>query len=205
MRPLHTKRTRSKLADAHAFRKNGIYCGAGSDDYLDDAERTRIVDEAEELLLELATKRFPKTRNVEYALLKAHLIVESALTQFIRCTSFVLVDAAAISFTFAQKLEIAVLHGFGLGDPVILPAVELLNRIRNQISHRFDLDRALVHELIRISFHDIDDASALTDRQLVSSLKNLCAYIGGCTCGHMRAWIVMTEKSNPVQVSGKSP
>jgi len=92
MRPLHSQRSRTKLADAHEYRKVGHFAGMSKDDYLSDEDRTRVIEEVEEQLLEMTKRHFPRTSNLEYAILKTHLIIENALTQYIRCTSFVLVE-----------------------------------------------------------------------------------------------------------------
>lgn len=188
MRPLHSCRPRTRLSDAQQFGNEGIDSGMRAEDYLTDAERTHIIDEAEKQLLEMAQRHFPRTNNLEYAILKTHLLIENTLTQFIRCTSHVLVDPESLRFSFAQKLEIAVVHGFGHGCPSTVPSVELLNRIRNQIGHRFSIDMQLVNELIRINSEDID-AWALTDRQRIAFLRRWCYFISGTMAGHLKVAI----------------
>jgi hypothetical protein len=134
----------------------------------------------------LVEDHFPKTQNLEYAILKTHLIIENLLTQYIRCTSVVLVEPESLRFSFAQKLEIAILHGFGSDCPFSVPAIELLNRIRNQVAHRLTFDMQLVNEMIRINSDGGEiDVRSLTDRRRISFLRRWCYWISGLTLGHM--------------------
>jgi hypothetical protein len=196
MRPLHIRRPRTTLSDAQQFRSNDVGGGMRAVDYLPDADRVRIVEEVEEQLLQIARQHFPRTNNLEYAILKTHLIIEYALTQYIRCTSSVLVKPESLRFSFSEKLEIAILHGFGNGCPTSVPSVELLNRIRNQVAHRFSFDMQLVNELIRINSEDID-VRALTDRQRIACLRRWCYFICGGMAGELRMAIEVTKHAEP--------
>ncbi len=195
MRPLHTRRRRTTLSDAQQFRRKGVGGGMRAVDYLLDADRVRIVEEVGKRLLEIPRQHFPRTNNLEYAILKTHLIVEYALTQYIRCTSSVSVEPESLRFSFSEKLEIAILHGFGSGCPTSVPSVELLNRIRNQVAHRFSFDMQLVNELIRINSEDID-VRALTDRQRIAYLRRWCHFICGMMAGGLRMAIEMTREES---------
>ena len=182
------------LADAHVFVKDGHWVAMRQDDYLSDADRIRIVDQVREQLLEITKRHFPRTTNLEYAILKGHLILEHALTQYIRCTSFVLVEPEDLRFSFSEKLEIAILHGFGNGCPTLIPSVELLNRLRNQIAHRFSLDQNLVNQLIQINSDDLN-VKRLTDRQRISWLRRWCYFTCGRISGELHAWVTITSRT----------
>jgi hypothetical protein len=197
MRPLHSRRSRTKLADAHAFRKVGHLTGMGKDDYLSDADRIRVIEDVEKQLRETTKRNFPRTNNLEYAILKTHLIIENTLTHYIRCTSFLLAEPEDIRFSFVQKLDIAILHGFGNGCPTSVPSVELLNRLRNQVAHRFTFDRNLVNELIQINSEDLD-VKKLTDRQRIRCLKQWCYFLCGGMAGELKAYIQLTSRAQPV-------
>ena len=108
--------------------------------------------------------------------------------------SHVLVAPDNLRFTFSEKLEIAILHGFGNGEPTSVPSVELLNRIRNQVAHRFSFDLQLVNELIRINSENID-VGRLTDRQRIACLRRWCYFICGKTAGYLQAIIAMTKRA----------
>ncbi len=100
-----------------------------------------------------------------------------------------------LRFQFGQKLEIAVLQGFGNGDPTLVPSVELLNRIRNHVAHRFSIDPQLVNELIRINSEDVDPTT-LTDRRRITFLRNWCSGVCGKTAGHITMMIEATKRRN---------
>jgi hypothetical protein len=186
MRSLHSRKLRSTLSDSQHFYHDGVGGGMRIVDYLSDKDRSQIVEEVSIQLFDIARQYFPRTSNLEYAILKTHLIIEHALTQFIRCTSFVLVEPESLRYSFSQKLEIAILHGFGNGCSVSVPSVELLNKIRNQIAHRFVIDVHLINELILINSEDVNPAQ-LTDRQRIAYLRSWCYSI----CGGMAGWLKM--------------
>ena len=194
MRPLHSRKRRATLSDARRFAKNGVGSEMRAEDYLSDSERYKLVQEAAGQLQEITKRHFPRTGILEYAVLKAHLIIEFALTQFIRCASHVLVDPDDQRFSFAQKLEIAVMLGFAVGCDTTVPSIELLNRIRNQAVHRFQIDRVLVDELIRINSEDLGTAP-LTDRHRISCLRYLCCAICNRAAGELQAAIVFTSRN----------
>jgi hypothetical protein len=191
MRPLHSRRSRTKLADAHKFCKEGSFTSTTEGDFLSDDERVQIVEDAQKQLLETTKRNFPRTNNLEYAVLKTHLIIENALTQYIRCTSYLLVELEDLRFSFHQKLEIAILHGFGNGCPTSVPSIELLNRVRNQVAHRFEFDKKLVDELIQINIEE-QDVRNITDRQRISCLRLWCYSVCGRMAGELSAHIQLT-------------
>jgi hypothetical protein len=192
MRPLHSRKRRATLADAHQHVREHFGYGVSANDYLQDEERMQIAIDASEALQNVTRVQFPRTGNLEYAILKTHLIVEFALTRLIRCSSCVLVEPEAIRFTFSQKLEIAVLLGFAHWCPTTVPSVEILNRIRNQVAHRFSFDRALVLELVRLANRN-EQPAKLTDRQLISCLRAFSAFICGSVAGHILSLIQLSQ------------
>jgi hypothetical protein len=120
-------------------------------------QREEEINKAREALSETTKQQFPRTQNLEYAILKAHLIVEYALTEYIRGFASTAVDPKDIRFTFSQKFEIAYLLGFGVNDPVLLPTVERLNKVRNQVAHTFVLDRVAVDHNLYVYRSDPQD------------------------------------------------
>lgn len=181
------RRARPTFQTAHQFHQDGIF-GTGPEHFVEDEERGRFCDEISETLLSLIKNEFPRTSNLEYAILKAHLIVEYALTQYIRGMSRVLVDEAALKrFTFAHKLEIAYLMGFGAREPTVIPSVERLNKIRNQVAHSFAIDRHLFDEMIRVNSEDYSEFAEMTDRVRVRRLRGICALMTGRIAGELQA------------------
>ena len=153
---------------------------------IDAAERMKFVDDMADQLELLIKQQFPRGGNLEFAILKAHLIVEYAITQYIRSSSATLVEEKSLErFTFSEKIEISYLMGLGISDATLLPSIERLNKIRNQVAHQFTLDRALVDELLKINSHDYDGFSVTNDRDRVSALRRLCLMIAGNIAGLM--------------------
>jgi hypothetical protein len=150
MRSYQFKPERPSLKTAHDFYKEGEYSTDPKRHFLSGEDRKRELEKVSDALREIV-KQFPRTQNLEYAILKSHLIVEHALAQYIRCFALTAVPVQEIRFTFAQKLEIAYLLGFGANDPILLPTVERLNKVRNQAAHTFTVDRDAVDEMLRIT------------------------------------------------------
>ncbi|MCA8879843.1 MAG: hypothetical protein KDA73_07765 [Rhodobacteraceae bacterium] len=145
-----------------------------------DAEIEVIAEDLEQL-----AKKFPRTQNIERALLKAHLTIEHILLQYIRAYPIIHVAVKDVKAGFAQKLETAYLLGFGVNDPHMLPTVGGLNRLRNQIAHTFELDRARLDEILRINSEAYDNFSVSTDRQRVTRLRQICRYLCARVSGQM--------------------
>ena len=193
MRPIHSRRKRTSLQDAHLFIKNRIGGGTKDSDYISDDDREKIVNEVTNDLINVVERNFPKTMNLEYAILKTHLIVEYALTQFIRCSSYVLVKPESIRFSYAQKLEISVLFGLGLGYPPLIPTLEIINKLRNQVAHKFKYDINLIDELIKINFDKI--VNPLSNKKRISYLKLICGIVIGSVIGRVEAAVELTKKA----------
>jgi len=176
------KRKRATLEDAHNFHKSGSY-SVGPEHRTTDEERKKDIDGVSSYLEELVKTHFPRTTNLEYAILKGHLIIEYALTEYIRCHSRVFIEREKVKFSFSQKLEIAYLMGFGVNDPTLFPTVEAFNRVRNQVAHTFSLDSKVVDELIRINSEDYDTLEIKSDKQRISGLRKICLWVCGFTAG----------------------
>lgn len=181
------RRAKPTFSTAHEYHSAGIF-GTGPEHWVDDKERQAMADNIGNELLELARSQFPRTQNLEYAILKAHLIVEHSIVQYIRCMSRLLVEPSELKrFTFANKFEIARLMGFGANDPVIIPTVERLNQVRNQVAHSFALNRPLLDEMIRVNSDDYDDFKMTSDRERIRRLRSICFAIAGLTAGEVSA------------------
>ncbi|APE43485.1 hypothetical protein BOO69_08720 [Sulfitobacter alexandrii] len=184
MKYRQVKRPRPNMQTAHNFFKEGGFLIDPVAHYTSREEREAEIEAIAEDLEQL-TKKFPRTQNIEYALLKAHLIIEHVLLQYIRAYATTHVAVKDVKAGFAQKLEIAYLLGFGVNDPHMLPTVEGLNKLRNQIAHTFELDRARLDEILRINSEDYENFSVSTDRQRVTRLRQICNYFCGRVAGQM--------------------
>lgn len=176
------KGRRPTMLTAHQYHREGSWY-TGPEHFMTPEERQAEREAIIEDLACLVQRQFPRTGNIEYAILKGHLIVEHALVQFLRVYSAVHTEPQDIRLSFAQKLEVAVLLGFGMRDPVLLPTVEALNRVRNQVAHSFGLDKAVLDEMLRVNHEDYRNWVAKNDRERIRGLKLICAYI----CGRVAA------------------
>lgn len=200
MREYQIRRERPTLKTAHEFFKEGWFHFDPKRHALSGEEREAEIRKVRHKLHEIV-KRFPRTQNLEYAILKSHLIVEHALVQYIRSFTTIAVSIKDIRFTFSQKLEIAYLLGFGADDPILLPTVEALNKVRNQVAHTFTLDRAAVDELLQINHEDYRAFKPKNDRERIQALRWLCSFICGRVSGEiLGAYFVLARRnSDPKQ------
>jgi hypothetical protein len=187
MRAQQAKRERPTLKTAHDFFREGSFLVDPKLHSLSGKEREAELQKVGDDLRDIVRLQFPRTQNLEYAILKSHLIVEYAFVQYIRCFAANFVSLKDLRFTFYQKLEIAYLMGFGVNDPILLPTVETLNRVRNQVAHTFAIDRAAVDELLRINHEEYNEFEPKNDRQRVQCLRWICSYICGRTAGEILA------------------
>ena len=187
MRSYQIKRARPTLKTAHEFYKEGGFLTDPKIHLLSGKEREAEIKNVADELCEIVTHQFPRTQNLEYAILKSHLIVEFALVQYIRCFAAVATSTKDIRFTFSQKLEFAYLLGFGANDPLLLPTVEQLNRVRNQVAHTFTLDRTVVDELLRINHEDYDEFTPRDDRERIKLLRRICIFVCALVAGKIEA------------------
>jgi hypothetical protein len=182
-----SKRKRPNLDTANDYNESGGFLIDPKIHYFSDEERIAEVEEISDELVNWLPKQFPRTQNLEYAILKSHLIVEHVILQYIRCHANVVVDTNKSRFSFSQKLEIAYLMGFGANDPILIPCVELLNKARNQVAHKFSMDRNIIDELLRIVSGPDDPWPTETDRNRISGLRHICKWICGYTAGYMES------------------
>src|SRR5690242_16222870 len=109
MRSYQIKRERPTFKTTHDYHKDGSFLTDPQIHGLSGKEREAEIRKVEDDLAEIVPRQFPRTQKLEYAILKSNLIVEHAVTQYIRCFALVAVHADDIRFTFSQKLEIAYL------------------------------------------------------------------------------------------------
>lgn len=173
------RRERPTFKTAHQFFTEGWFTIDPKAHYLSGEEREKEIEKVGESLQDIVKKEFPRTQNLEYAILKAHLIVEHALAQYIRRFTITTVSISNIRFSFSQKLEVAYLLGFGANHPRLLPTVERLNKVRNQVAHTFHLDRVALDEMLQINEEDYTDFKPKDDRDRIRCLREICIYI--CT------------------------
>jgi hypothetical protein len=190
MQRRQTKRTRPTLQTAHEWLKAGCF-RIGPEDFVSDQEREKEIEESTDRILHAARQHFPRTQKIEYAILKMHLIIEFAVSEYIRAHSHVFAEVESMRFSFSDKLEIAYLMGLGVNDPVLLPTINLLNRSRNEVAHKFTFNRDTIREMATIN--GWNRAEVHTDRQIVSALRKICYYICGCIAGQIEGRYYATK------------
>lgn len=204
MRSYQVKRERPTFRTAHDFHKEGSFLVDPKVHGLSGEEREVELQKVSDDLLSTVKRHFPHTQNLEYAILKAHLIVEYALTQYIRCFVSVSVQSEDIRFTFSQRLEIAYLLGFGANDPILLPTTERLNKVRNQVAHSFTLDRAALDEMLRVNSEDYKTFKPENDRERIRHLRWICAFICGRVAGEAQAAYFMATRADRQKAKSSS-
>jgi uncharacterized protein YutE (UPF0331/DUF86 family) len=192
MKSRQIRRDRPNLETAHQFFREGSFSVEPNRHYLSGKEREAELTKISDELRSIVKRQFPRTRNLEYAVLKAHLIIEHALSQYIQSYATTYVDMKALRFSFSQKLEIAYLLGFGAHDPILLPTVERLNKIRNQIVHTFVLDRSPLDEIIQINSEEYKDLKSKDDVERIRYLRWICLSICGRVAGQIIGTYVAT-------------
>jgi len=194
MKARQIRRDRPNLNTAHQFFKDGAYSIDPNGHYFSGEEREAELRKIGDELCSIVKQNFPRTQNLEFAILKSHLIIEHALVQYIRSFATTYVDASALRFSFSQKIEIAYLLGFGAHDPCLLPTVERLNKIRNQVAHTFELDRSALDEIFKINSEEYKDLVLKNDRERIKHLRSICAFICGRVAGEMMGSYVATAQ-----------
>jgi hypothetical protein len=179
---MRIRKKRPTLKDAHDFIKQGHHT-VNAWDYVSSEERIREAEKIEAELRLIASSGIPRTRNLEYMILKCHLIAEFVLTRYIIFYSEPVISADAIRFSYSQKLDIAYFMGFGVTDPLLIPSLELLNKARNQVVHTFRLDQSIINEFIRINSEDPDKFVTPSLTIQLQSLRNFTRYLCYFTAG----------------------
>lgn len=174
MPPYRSIRARPTFETAHSVHKNGGWLVSSPEHWRTTDEHKAEVGKATERLMAIVKEQFPRTNILEYAVLKAHLIIEFALDQFIDVTARGNNFDKVRRFNFASKLEVAILLGFGATDALVIPIIERLNTIRNQAAHKFTIDRDGLDEIFRVVSPDYHDFSVEHDRERIKRLRWLC-------------------------------
>ncbi len=192
MKPLHLNVRRPNLADAHAARKAGHYPGILGN-YATPQEVSERLDRLHLELEELGTKRFPRTQNLEYAVLKAHILMESIIEQMICGFMPKFVDPGELNMTCSKKIDLA--YMLGLDDRILLPCIELLNKARNQVAHKANMDESLIVEFCRLQGEDYQQTK-FTHNEMIRSLRMFIASLSGLVSGSVSANYQLANMTN---------
>lgn len=182
---MRLRKKRPSLEDAHRFHREGVFT---VDEYVSHEELLQYAYSTGMLLNETAKANIPRTKNLEYMVLKCHIITEFAITKYIQFFSPPVIDEAYVKLNYVQKLDIAHMMGLAYTDPCIIPSLELLNRARNQVAHKLNFEIAIIDELVRINSEDYHEKAALENRDRLRGVRyftvDFCAYVSGTIVAH---------------------
>lgn len=94
--------------------------------------------------LQLMGNQFSTCSDIETVILKGHLLLEYVLNGYIERNNLD-INEGYQGFSFAQKLKMYEIFG----TSSLIPELKMLNKLRNDIAHTFELNRQLVNKLIR--------------------------------------------------------
>ncbi len=174
------RKRRPTEADAELFLRQGEY-SVGSSDYIDPKERLAQLDDLEDLFHDLWRQELRATRRLDLLILKCHIVIEIFLNRLLLLSAHNETDFEKERFTFSQKVTLA--HAFALSpDPVLIPTLDCLNKVRNQIAHGLQFDMGIVNKIVRYNSElSIKEVTALTNTQRAAAMRRIVAGI----CGHI--------------------
>jgi hypothetical protein len=176
---------RPSQKDALEFIKRGFY-RIGKEHYVIPENRIEDLDQLSNRIRELLKKHIPKSRNLDLVILKCHLLIEFMMDQLINLFSVHKIGIQKERFSFNQKITLLHILGFP-PDPTILPSIELINKIRNQVAHTLSIDRDLVDTLLKINAEDPDTFRVTNDNERVKAIKSITCFICGALMGVIKA------------------
>ena len=88
-------------------------------------------------------------KDLDYLILKGHILTEHSLNFFIEQTSIEKINFEKIKFSYSNKIEIAKTLGLFKSNPKIYEELKLLNKLRNSIAHKLKYDEKLFKDFIR--------------------------------------------------------
>jgi len=151
----------------------------GPEDRFTAKERYSAVVAAAEEIEKKCHEALPRTRNLELLILKCHIIVEFAIEAYIRALSAGNVGERELKLRFEEKVNVAFMLGLGISGPLLLPSIQLLNRIRNDIAHRLTFNEKHLDELIRINSDQYREKNTFTHAERLRGLKSITFGICG--------------------------
>lgn len=192
------RKRRPTQADAELFLRQGVY-SVGSADYIDPKERSLQLDDLEGLFHDLWRQELRATRRLDLLILKCHIVIEIFLNRILLMSAHNETDFEKERFTFAQKLTLV--HAFVLHpNPTLIPTLECLNKVRNQIAHGLQFDLEIVNKMVRYNSElSIEEVTALTNTQRAAAMRRIVASI----CGHLVGAVTATHSFESLQSAWK--
>lgn len=119
------------------------------------------------------------------------------MDQFINLSAKHKIDISKERFSFIQKLSLVHAFGFPL-DPTILPSIEIINNLRNQVAHTLSVNKELIDTLLKINCEDPDSCRVANDNERSQGIKSITHFICGAFMGVIEAYhdVAYGEMSN---------
>lgn len=174
------------MKEADEFRSRGIVIAMDTSDYVTIAERKARLAQLDTTIEDLLKTHLPKARNLDIVILKCHLLIEFMFNQYIDLiapTEGIIEDPR---FTFKQKQILVHLLGFS-ADPLFMPSIDIINKLRNQVAHTLSIDRKLIDKLIRLNAATTRETNHLTDSERSIGLKQITKFLCGMMLGDIKA------------------
>jgi len=180
-----TKIERPTLKDSIEFLKKG-YFHVGKEKFVSSAERVSELEKLSRQIKDLLKNQIPNSRNLDLVILKCHLLIEFMMDSMINLFSTHKIDITKERFSFYQKISLLHIMGFP-ADPTILPSIELMNRLRNQVAHTLIIDRDMIDLLLKINCEDPDSFQVTNDNERSKGIKQITRFICGAMMGIIEA------------------
>ena len=88
-------------------------------------------------------------KDLDYLILKGHILTEHSLHFFIEKTSVEKINFSKIKFSYSNKVEIAKTLGLFKSNTKLYEELKLLNKLRNSIAHKLKYDEKLFTDFIK--------------------------------------------------------
>lgn len=88
-------------------------------------------------------------KDVDYLILKGHILTEHSLHFFIEMASVEKINFEKVKFSYSNKIEIAKTLGLFADNKKLYSELKLLNKLRNSIAHKLKYDEKLFADFIK--------------------------------------------------------
>lgn len=164
------------MGEAHHFLTKGHASGMRKSDYVSAEDRKERLKKLSENLEGKIKAHIPRSRNLDLVILKCHLIIEYMFDEFIDLMAPTEGGTRNERFTFKQKESLVHMLGFP-ADPAFFPSIDMFNKLRNQVAHTLEVDRATIDDLIRINSENPQDVKDLDDTERAKAIKQITKFI----------------------------
>ncbi len=141
-------------------------------------ERKRKIKKLSKETERILKKYITKEKSLELLIIKGHLVFEFIINHAIMDLAPVEVNVQdELDLYLHDKIKIVYMMGI-LPEPALFVTLNLFNKLRNKIAHKFDFDKSLVDKIIKINNPELKQEK-LSSRQRIYKLRNIilrCVY-----------------------------